>query len=1646
MVEKIRNKLIILLTIFVLVIMDFITVGMQIVSYAISNTDVTNVSNVLFAAKLLDDNGNENNFLEKDIINKDMKLRLNIQIIKEGYFNGKILINDSNFRLKTNITNEYINNINYNSIELNQINSGEEVTLDLEIEPIKDDNYNIEYLNKISSIQILGSYVMGKNSTKEVNTTREVQLKLNSQYENEKIENSTQIVTNKIYEIQGVNKRVIQLEITSKLSENTYPIKSTKIEADVIEGTDEIQISKRGTYATNNNQKEIESNWNKDTNKIEINISNLEENGQVKWNKEGSDKVLITYFLNENSNVINNQINVITNIELYDNTILNNELNNIIEEEVDGAISCELQTQQELYKGNLYYGEETKTQTNTIIDIRIKNIANVITVKQGNSRYLNYNGEIIANLKTIGTKINKKDALNLLGNTGSILFKTQEGQELAILNKDNIQTIETENIEIWYEGQTNIIIEITNAENEGKIIFENIEVLQESLFSKQEINKFEQLKIANVLESDKNVSLKEINKTIQLKEPETCAILTSNVNTLSTLQTNENVQFNIILKTDDVKYNLYKNPIIEIQFPEEITNISASFNTVFLDELQVKGANIYNGNSGNKIMRIELLGEQIKHSNNISEGIIINVNANIDVQKTTNTKDTNIKMLYTNDNSNGNVYEQNLPIKLKSKDGLLVYNKIENYNQNGSILETEEPEVLTETLNVESNGKEANANTVLVNNYEEEIKNVKIIGNNTDDSTMDLDILKSFEISKDAQIYYSENGENWTQNLDEIQNIQSYIIEINSIPAQESLHLNYSIKLPENLNEQLVGKLQQNVIYTYKEQEFSQNFGVEFKTEDIIKNDSNSLTENYNSEITGNLEVNTTTKLGTKEINEDDIVYEGETLKNIITISNKTGRDLNNINVKVNQQNAVIYDLKPKEVINEAISPNPIIEHSYEELDTGEKIFNKIDTIKSGEIIKLEYEVVTKLKESNNNTFGEIEITGDNIEKTNNRTIENKIEKAELKLNSRFGLNEEVELFSEFAAKTIVTLENTNNKKLEDINVTIQLSELDIRNTDDVEFYTEDLEEFEQSKIGNVNYNGTTKTITINIKEIKANEKINIILTTMASKIPLDQNNTTARIFAIASTQSNKTYSSNIAKRNITQSEKNIIIHQQSDVGEDIILKNGDNFNIKIIVTNNTDQEADINIEDDIDRGFTINNVKLVKDNETKDIEEDEYKNNILMISEKIPENSKIELDINITVDTYFIEESGEITNVVQLSYDTFSINSNILKFNVLVEEKKPDDNNNDDNNNDNNNENGDNNNNSNNVGNSNNKNNNKKFNISGTAWLDKNKDGKLDNNEERLSKIHVKLVNKNTGEFLQNAETQTNENGEYKIEVEEGQYIVIFLYDTQKYGLTEFKKSGISEEKNSDAISKNIKINNQDTLVGITDTINISGMDINNIDIGLVEKEVFDLKLDKYISKVSVQNAQGTKKYEYDNEKLAKIEIKSKYYKGSTVFIEYKIVITNEGEIEAYANDIIDYLPSELKFSSELNKDWYISNDGNLHNSSLESEKIQAGETKELTLTLTKTLNENEGGLISNIAEIYKSSNNLNIEDKDSKAGNKAIQEDDISKADIIISVGTGIIQICLIGFFIILVIIGSIIFIIKRKEGKKFDKKGKE
>ena len=194
--------------------------------------------------------------------------------------------------------------------------------------------------------------------------------------------------------------------------------------------------------------------------------------------------------------------------------------------------------------------------------------------------------------------------------------------------------------------------------------------------------------------------------------------------------------------------------------------------------------------------------------------------------------------------------------------------------------------------------------------------------------------------------------------------------------------------------------------------------------------------------------------------------------------------------------------------------------------------------------------------------------------------------------------------------------------------------------------------------------------------------------------------------------------------------------------------------------------------------------------------------------------------------------------------------------------------------------------------------------------------------------------------------------------------------------------------------------------IVDVIDNPNISV--VANINIGLQEAKVFDLKLDKTVNRITIQNSKGTVAKEYDNATLAKAEIDAKLVNATTVVVEYTIKVTNEGEVDAYVRKIADYLSSDYKFSSELNKDWYQA-DGNVYTTSFANQKIAPGESKEIKLIVTKQMTESNTGLIPNTAEIVESYNELGLQDVDSTAGNKVKDEDDMGTAEVILSIKTG-------------------------------------
>ena len=205
--------------------------------------------------------------------------------------------------------------------------------------------------------------------------------------------------------------------------------------------------------------------------------------------------------------------------------------------------------------------------------------------------------------------------------------------------------------------------------------------------------------------------------------------------------------------------------------------------------------------------------------------------------------------------------------------------------------------------------------------------------------------------------------------------------------------------------------------------------------------------------------------------------------------------------------------------------------------------------------------------------------------------------------------------------------------------------------------------------------------------------------------------------------------------------------------------------------------------------------------------------------------------------------------------------------------------------------------------------------------------------------------------------------------------------------------------------------------------------------------KAEFDLSLQQYLNKVTVENSQGTTIYDYTNTNFAKVEIPAKYMNGSKITLEYKIIVKNEGTISGYARKIVDYLPKDLNFNEEQNKDWYVGEDGNIYSVALIDKLLKPGDSEELTITLTKQMNNNNTGTITNIVEIYEASNDENVEDINSIPGDKLEDQNDISKVEVIVAVRTGTIIIYILIAITVITIIGFGIYKVKNIVLKRGD-----
>ena len=1399
---------------------------------------------------------------------------------------------------------------------------------------------------------------------------------------------------------------ILQQVIKTKLNKDEFVKENESLEVLVpeIQGVkpEEVNILLNGKvldkniYSYDSNAGKVLVNLNKD-----IGLENF-------GNKEETYKLIYKYNeieVKEEKITLNSKISLkLENEEEISNenkidVDISNISNNV---SIDGVIT------KEIYKGYMYEGALNETTYNEAYKVEVSDLSNVEKIDITNEKevFTRYDAigeeqvkrEYGVNNSNYYKKIwfSKDEMLKLLGEDGKIILKDENDVVLTELTKDS-QVDENGNIIIEFpnDARTKLKIETTKPLSLGTLGINVEKALKGNTgYSKQDLQSFSYL--------EETIKANENTKLMQM------ALLDTNLETkleiaketLSTMEENKDVEIKATLISNKNSNKLFSNPSIKITLPEQVQNITITeANLLYEDELT-----ILNYSSNGREIIVNLQGEQTKYKQEAIEGATVVLKANISLDKTAT--NSNEKAIMET-SSNGEIVNATRDITVFSPKEVITVNNIEELG-----VQTTGDEG-TVAVDVRGEAKDITIKGEVINNNTGKITDVKILGNMPTDkevtqaertitNNLGVNITEGITTSNEnAKVYYTSNSSatndlvnssnGWQENPSNLNEMTKYLVVVPEMEKAERLNISYKAQIPENTE--------------YNKQAY-EDYGVTYTSETTgVENNADATKVQLNTGRGPVIEAKTTATVGTDTLEEGDTVKVGEVIRYKIDITNTGTEDASNVTVNASIPEGTVfvqprdnfeydYVVTGNEVPGEEnpIQPNKkYVPDYYEEVEKASQDFT-IEKLAMGETKTLEYEVRVKTDTVEGTSILQTSKINYDEASTNEAAPTLGVEKANLRISIKRSSDGRNMLQPGLGVRYNIVVENISDEVQENIIIIPNMDKLaQITTGLIIEERTETItrvdEITEEINIG-----------TINPGEVKVLQLGGIIGDLEEREVTISNSTTVKDSY-------NNIYRSNIFTDPVYG---NILDLTFKSNKENAYIKTDDVITFEANAVNNGISdiilaETLINIPTEL----TITKVEL-------NGEEQEINGNYITASSPLNAGESLNIKIETIVnDMTAIGDDKEIiaTAILQANgtvYEELEI-SNIIEKQGEGTDVDPDD--------------------PNNPGGSDETG----YRISGKAWIDANKDGELQDDEQGMAGVRVTLLDVNTNELVTNSngnikvETTDSEGGYTLTGLQEGTYIVLFEYDTNAYSLTTYKKAGVADGRNSDVVSKSIDIGSGEKIYGVTDNIEITDGSIANIDIGLMEAATFDLKLDKYITRVVEQNSKGTNVYTYDNEDLARVDIDWKTINGATLVIEYTIRISNVGELQGYVRNIADYIPEGFEFNTELNKDWY-EQGGVLYNQSLTNSSIAPGDYSEVTLTLTKPLTENTVGTIySNSAEILETYNERETDD--------ATPNNNKDNADLILSISTGR-AVTYIGLTIAIVAILAVgIILIKKK-----------
>ena len=1627
--EKQLNRFTAIILIIVLTMADLITIGANFASLAIDMV-ATSSNNVEFTAYFKDENGEKITQAEAPLNAEKLNMYVDIAVLREGYFNGKIALENSNFNIISITENSFVKKQEGNKVELNQINSGKTVTLEMQIKANTSASMKADMLNKETQVKLEGTYTSSKG-TKIVEEKTEGTAVVTAKFvtpENTRSLLETKILTNKICETAEGKKRILQVIIKSKIENNAYPVKTSNIEISLPTEVETAEVTARSTDATSKNITFGDNNFrlNKDESKLQIKLENVEdENGNISFEQNAKDEFVVTCVYDDDKEFKNieelqkqveqtgsntqiteedlkeGQVAITQEFLTYDNKTLKADQKVNITQESYGLINYELIKQEsEIYKGKIYSGEERTYNLNIRSYANSTIVEDNIAFSLDETSYLAGEKKSKSKIKYKEIRLRKEEFSKVLGDNGYINITTKEGTVISSItnktqaNEDGIIVVSLPEETYELTIQTNKVV------STGKIDFMVTKSIIETEYTQDEIKKF--TGIENTV-TEINMTEKEakITSNTTLKETDTNINVEVSTNKISAGKTT-NVEIKTTLVTKNESDDLYKNSTVKIYFPEAIEKVTPKYKMLYGNGLEIKEQGTVKEENGRQVLEIKLEGEQSKYPGEAIDGTVIVVNADMEVDRLQTSKIDYVDVAVTNENAKTDEKErkQSKKVVVIQEQSMIVTNNIKELgvetvgkedDKEVTIKSAEELAKETVEIGVKSNEKDT-------------VNDVKILGKfptKNSVNTMDIALTSGIKVTssqKDVKVYYSakenptadlENKENgWTEDSS-LDGKNSYLIVVPTLENAEKFSAEYGISIKQSTDEEKSAEESFEVGYLKEGNE------VNVKATKVL----------LNVEGDSKLEMSLTATVGGDELKENDEVHQGEVIRYTINLKNNGTKDIENITVTgVVPEGTSLYNT----------------ENAYKQQKMTDitNVFENI-TIKQGETISLSYQVkVNTDLEEGSKIENKVSTNYNNTTKTIVNIVKDSDIIVEIKP-YRVGNEKEIKvgLYYQYY------IEVTNKSKYDKNNIELSVTSDEIFNIDKNTIVMDKIE--------------PGKTY-LRVIEIEINENIN--------------NEKYAYMYAEAIDNKEVLRSNVIAEemKNITANIKLTSTSQSNNTEKK--LKNGDSVVYQITMNNTSEYDIKpLIVKDKISKYLTIENLKL-NGVETKYFydysENEDY--NIIKVEATLSKGNSIEITINAKVNTTGLENTETIVNKAQAYDDILYIgetqeeiyyiepssseknneeNENTITENVIEKTNTTEEISNISGGN---------------ISNgktSDNYQNEKVENgyvITGEVWLDSEAKGNKSSSNEKIPNVRAKLIDVNTGKVAIDKKgseitAETNREGKYTLaNIQEGKYIVIFEYDTSKYKPTEYQKDGVANSDNSDAVLKEVLINGEKIYIAATDILSINE-NLQNIDLGLVEVKKSNLILSKTVNKIEVTNSDGIKTYDFNDTNLAKVEIASKKLKDSKVSIEYTIRVKNEGNTSGYIKNIIDYVPTELDFDSNINKNWKKQGEY-IYNSDLANDEIKPGDTREIRLILTKTMTDSNTGLVSNIAKIIydeEYSNSTDITD----STNKKEEELSVGQADVIIGIKTGMMFINIAFLLCILIIVFSGVYLRKRQ-----------